>query len=52
MKSLGFVVDDYLLDREHSEMVNDIAEFAERINEDVSDIVVYYAGHGCSICRF
>ena len=49
LRSLGFVVDDVFLDRDHSGMLSDIEDFTERMDEGVSDIVLYYAGHGCSI---
>src|SRR5947209_8266293 len=51
LNSLGFAVDDDTLnvERTHYEMVNDIEEFTKRIHEDTTDIVFYYAGHGCSI---
>ena len=52
LKSLGFVVSGVLLDRDHTDMLSDIEGFANGIDDDVSDIVIYYAGHGCSMSEF
>ena len=49
LESLGFVVGNVLLDRELSAMLDDIEKFTAGIDDDVSDIVLYYAGHGCRI---
>ena len=53
LKSLGFAVDDILnVDRNRHEMLMDIEEFTEHIHEDTTDIVFYYAGHGCGISKY
>ena len=50
LESLGFAVDKYLnIDHTFREMVQDVSNFTKRIHKDVTDIVFYYAGHGCSI---
>ena len=50
LKSLGFAVDkDPNIDHTFREMVQDVSNFTKRIHKDVTDIVFYYAGHGCSI---
>src|SRR4051812_11339161 len=47
---LGFAVDEALsVNRSYFEMLSDIEEFTERIHNGTTDIVFYYAGHGCSI---
>ena len=53
LDSLGFAVNDTLhMDRTHHEMLTDIEKFAECIHECVTDIMFYYAGHGCSISKY
>jgi hypothetical protein len=53
LSSLGFAVDDtHCVDRNHHEMLEDIEEFTRGIREDVTDIVFYYSGHGCSISKY
>ena len=53
LNSLGFAVDDALkMDRTYREMLTDVDEFTERIHENTTDIVFYYAGHGCSISKY
>ena len=52
LRSLGFVVGDPCLDRSRYDIMKDTASFVRRIQEDVSDILLYYSGHGCSIGEF
>jgi uncharacterized caspase-like protein len=53
LNSLGFAVDDALsVNRSYFEMLNDIEVFTKRIHEGATDIVFYYAGHGCSISKY
>src|SRR3954470_9439057 len=50
LESLGFNVgDDLLTDRTYHEMLKDVSKFIKHIHNGVTDIVFYYAGHGCSI---
>src|SRR3954464_3432858 len=50
LESLGFAVDnDPFVDRTHRDMLQDVLSFIKRIHNGVTDIVFYYAGHGCSI---
>src|SRR3954451_11235352 len=50
LESLGFSVDnDVIVDRTLHEMLQDLTTFTNRINDNVTDIIFYYSGHGCSI---
>ena len=46
--SFGFKV-KYAKNPEQGKMLHTLGDFIDSLNEDISDIVVYYAGHGCSI---
>ena len=46
--SFGFKVECAKNPR-HDRMVEKLSDFIENLNENVSDIVIYYAGHGCNI---
>src|SRR4051812_21116417 len=48
LKSFGFAV-DLSVERTTRDMLQDISSFTKRIHHDVTDIVFYYAGHGCGI---
>ena len=50
LESLGFAVDHFEDCMTH-EMLRYITEFTKRIHNNVTDIVFYYAGHGCSISK-
>ena len=50
LELLGFAVDnDPKINRTYHDMLKDVSKFAKSIQEGVTDIVFYYAGHGCSI---
>src|SRR5207248_10099 len=53
LNSLGFFVNDTPnMDQGYLEMLKNIEDFIKRIHEDATDIVFYYAGHGCSISKY
>jgi uncharacterized caspase-like protein len=50
LESLGFSVGkDVIIDRTYNEMLQDLTTFTNRVHDDVTDVVVYYSGHGCSV---
>ena len=53
LESLGFAVDDDpSINHTYREMMQDVVNFTKRIHKGVTDIVFYYAGHGCTIRKF
>lgn len=52
LESLGFTVENGpFLDRTYHDMLGDAEDFTKCMCRNVTDIVVYYAGHGCSMSK-
>ena len=48
LESFGFKV-EYAKNPSRAKMIEKLGILVESLNEDISDIVIYYAGHGCNI---
>src|ERR1700761_3886705 len=48
LKSFGFKV-EYAKNPKYKAMEEKLVDFVENLNNDMSDIVIYFAGHGCNI---
>jgi len=48
LKSFGFRV-EYAKNPNRNKMIEKLGVLLDNLNEDTSDIVIYFAGHGCNI---
>ena len=51
LESFGFKV-ECAKDANHRKIVETLGAFLANLNENTSDMVIYYAGHGCNIREY